>query len=162
VRFDAEDGKRELLARRIGENELTRINVMLAIVDAQRDYVSEDRNRSGVRKYARKFAGSPGKRDDRYWPTKAGESRHRARESARGGVCANPRAEQKASAAVAALAQDIDNTQSGRSAPVTGGDGLALADAAPSRYRARHGSCRTASDIEHPVDGQCELQTKVR
>jgi hypothetical protein len=46
-RFDAEDGKRELLARRIGENELTVINVMLAIVDAQRDYASEDRNRSG-------------------------------------------------------------------------------------------------------------------
>jgi hypothetical protein len=72
-RFDSEAGREELLARRIGENELTVMNVLLAIVDAQRDYVSADRNRSGVREYARKFASSPGKTDGLYWPTKAGE-----------------------------------------------------------------------------------------
>jgi hypothetical protein len=72
-RFDSEAGKQELLARRIGENELTVMNVMLAIVDAQRDYASEDRNRSGVREYARKFASSAGRKDGLYWATKAGE-----------------------------------------------------------------------------------------
>jgi hypothetical protein len=72
-RFDSEAGKDELLARRIGENELAVMNVMLAIVDAQRDYVSADRDRSGVRQYARKFASSAGKQDGLYWTTKAGE-----------------------------------------------------------------------------------------
>jgi len=71
--FDTEAGKDELLARRIGENELDAVKVMQAIVDAQRDYSSEDRNGDGVLDYAQKFASSPGKRDGLYWPTKAGE-----------------------------------------------------------------------------------------
>lgn len=72
-RFDSEAGKRELLARRIGENELAAINVMLAIVDAQREYASQDRNRDGVREYARSFASTPGKRDGLYWQTASNE-----------------------------------------------------------------------------------------
>jgi hypothetical protein len=72
-RFDTEAGKDEMLARRIGENELSAINVMLAIVDAQRDYAAEDHRRDGVREYARKFASTPGKKDGLYWRTKAGE-----------------------------------------------------------------------------------------
>lgn len=73
-RFDTEAGKTELLARRIGENELAAINVMLAIVDAERDYASEDHNKDGVREYARKFASSAGRKDGLYWPTSAGEA----------------------------------------------------------------------------------------
>jgi hypothetical protein len=73
-RFDAEAGKNELLARRVGENELAAINVMLAIVDAQHDYVSQDRNKDGVREYARKFASTPGKHDGLYWKTAEGEA----------------------------------------------------------------------------------------
>ena len=72
-RFDTEAGKNELLARRVGENELAAINVMLAIVDAQRDYASEDHNRDGVREYARRFASTAGKKDGLYWPTSANE-----------------------------------------------------------------------------------------
>ena len=72
-RFDTAAGVDELNARRIGENELTVINVMLAIVDAQHDYASADRDRDGVREYARKFASAQGRRDGLYWPTKAGE-----------------------------------------------------------------------------------------
>jgi len=72
-RFDADAGKKELLARRIGENELAVINVMLAIVDAEHDYAAEDRNKDGVREYARKFASSAGRKDGLYWPTSAGE-----------------------------------------------------------------------------------------
>jgi hypothetical protein len=72
-RFDTEAGKTELVARRIGANELAAMNVMLAIVDAQRDYVSEDRDKSGVREYARKFVSTAGKKDGLYWPTNAGQ-----------------------------------------------------------------------------------------
>jgi hypothetical protein len=72
-RFDTTAGVDELNARRVGENELSVINVMLAIVDAQRDYASADRNRDGVREYARKFASAQGRHDGLYWPTKAGE-----------------------------------------------------------------------------------------
>ena len=72
-RFDTAEGKDELLARRIGQNELYTINVLQAIVDAQREYASADRNGDGVFAYAQKFASSPGKRDGLYWPVKAGE-----------------------------------------------------------------------------------------
>ena len=71
--LDTAAGSRELLARRIGKNELEAIEVVRATVDAQRDYTSEDRNADGVREYARKFASSPGKKDGLYWPTKEGE-----------------------------------------------------------------------------------------
>jgi hypothetical protein len=72
-RFDTAAGVDEMNARRIGENELSVINVMLAIVDAQHDYASADRNRDGVREYARKFASAQGRHDGLYWPTKSGE-----------------------------------------------------------------------------------------
>ena len=72
-RFDTEAGKEELLARRIGENELDAINVLEAIVDAQMEYASKDRNGDGVLDYAQKFASSAGKHDGLYWPTKSGE-----------------------------------------------------------------------------------------
>lgn len=72
-RFDSAAGKNELLARRVGENELDAIKVLQAIVDAEREYASADRNGDGVLAYATKFASSKGKRDGLYWPTKAGE-----------------------------------------------------------------------------------------
>lgn len=71
--FDTDAGLTELLARRIGRNEIYAMKVLQAIVDAQRDYASEDRNGNGVLDYATKFISSPGKRDGLYWPTKAGE-----------------------------------------------------------------------------------------
>lgn len=72
--FDTAAGKEELLARRIGENELDTIKVLQAIVDAQREYASADRNGDGVLAYAQKFVSGKGKRDGLYWPTKAGEA----------------------------------------------------------------------------------------
>jgi len=71
--YDTAAGKEELLARRIGQNELDAIKVLQAIGDAQRDYASADRNGDGVLDYAQKFASSPGKHDGLYWPTNAGE-----------------------------------------------------------------------------------------
>jgi hypothetical protein len=72
-RFDPEQGREEILNRRIGRNELSTIQTLLAIVDAQRDYVSADRNGDGLLEYAQKFVSSPGKKDGLYWPTKPGE-----------------------------------------------------------------------------------------
>jgi len=49
--FDTAEGKQELLARRIGRNEIFTIESCLAYVDAQREYASEDRG-DGVLDYA--------------------------------------------------------------------------------------------------------------
>jgi hypothetical protein len=73
-RFDTTAGREELLARRIGANELDTIKVLQAIVDAEREYASQDRNGDGVFRYAQKFESAPGKRDGLYWSTKAGEA----------------------------------------------------------------------------------------
>jgi hypothetical protein len=72
--FDTAAGKQEMLARRIGENELSAIEVLEAIVDAQLDYASADRNGDGVLAYAQKFASSPGKHDGLYWPVEPGQA----------------------------------------------------------------------------------------
>jgi hypothetical protein len=71
-RFDGRAGHEELIARRIGRNELATIQVCLAIVDAQRDYYAQDRNGDGVLEYAQRFASTPGKRDGLYWETGSG------------------------------------------------------------------------------------------
>jgi hypothetical protein len=71
--LDTVAGARELLARRIGQNELYTIQVVRAVVDAQYDYSSEDRDKDGLRDYASRFISTAGKHDGLYWPTKAGE-----------------------------------------------------------------------------------------
>jgi hypothetical protein len=71
--FDTEKGKEEILNRRIGENELNTIQVMLAIVDAEREYAIKDRNRDGLLEYAQKFISDPGKKNGLYWEAKQGE-----------------------------------------------------------------------------------------
>jgi len=72
--FDAEAGKDELLSRRIGQNELNTIEVLRAVVDAQRDYAMRDRDDNGAPDYATKFISTPGKRDGLYWPAARGEA----------------------------------------------------------------------------------------
>ena len=66
--FDTPSGKTEILARRVGSNELDAIAACKAYVEAQYDYATEDRNRNGVPEYARKLISSPGKRDGLFWP----------------------------------------------------------------------------------------------
>ena len=70
--FDTAAGKQELLARRIGQNELSAIQASLAYVDAQREYASEDRG-DGVLDYAQRFRSSPNKHDGLYWETAGNE-----------------------------------------------------------------------------------------
>jgi Protein of unknown function (DUF2950) len=72
-RFDVKEGKEELLARWIGKNELSAIQVCLAYVDAQREYALKDRDGDGLLEYARKFWSDPGKKNGLYWETKAGD-----------------------------------------------------------------------------------------
>jgi len=72
-RFDAAAGKEEVLARRIGRNELETIQVLQAMADAQVEYARADRARSGQIGYAQKFASSAGKKDGLYWSPQAGE-----------------------------------------------------------------------------------------
>jgi hypothetical protein len=71
-RFDTEAGKEEMLNRRIGENELSTIQTMLAVVDAQIDYAEFQRQRSGMPEYAQHILSSPGKMDGLYWPAEEG------------------------------------------------------------------------------------------
>lgn len=65
--FDAEAGAAEMLARRIGRNELDTIQTCLAYVDAQREYAAKDRDGNGLFEYARRFASEPGRRNGLYW-----------------------------------------------------------------------------------------------
>ena len=71
--FHAELGKQEILDRRIGRNELNTIEVLRAIVDAQREYATVDHNGDGFLEYAKFFRSSIGKKDGLYWPTETGE-----------------------------------------------------------------------------------------
>jgi Protein of unknown function (DUF2950) len=71
--FDVEQGRQEILARRIGSNELDAIEVCRGYVEAQNDYTEEDRTGSGVPHYAQKIISSPGKHDGLYWTSSGGE-----------------------------------------------------------------------------------------
>jgi hypothetical protein len=71
--FDAAAGKEEILNRRIGENELSAIQVCKAVCDAQREYALRDPDGDGVRGYARKFASDPGQRNGLFWRAAEGE-----------------------------------------------------------------------------------------
>jgi hypothetical protein len=71
--FDTDAGKQEVLARRIGRDEIGAINVCTAYVAAQREYASEDRMGDGVLAYAQLLHSTPGKHDGLFWPTKPGE-----------------------------------------------------------------------------------------
>jgi hypothetical protein len=65
--FDTAAGKDEIINRRIGGDELTAIGVCRAYVSAQREYASQDRDGTGVLKFAQKLMSTPGSRDGLYW-----------------------------------------------------------------------------------------------
>jgi hypothetical protein len=71
--FDAESGAEEIADRTVGMNELMAISVLGDYVEAQRVYASEDRDGSGVRRFASRFFSTPGKRDGLYWEAGEGE-----------------------------------------------------------------------------------------
>jgi hypothetical protein len=73
-RFDPSEGHEDLLSRRISKAELTALNLVVAYVDAQREYQQQDRNGSGTREYAQKFRSTPGRKDGLYWEGAADKS----------------------------------------------------------------------------------------
>jgi hypothetical protein len=71
--FDTVAGREEVLARRIGRNELGAIDVCLGYHDAQYEYAATMPKVDDMAVYAQRVASSPGKKDGLYWPTAAGE-----------------------------------------------------------------------------------------
>jgi hypothetical protein len=71
--FDVPAGREEVLARRIGRNELSTIKAMLAYWDAQQEYADMNKSKSGQAVYAQRIVSSPGKKDGLYWPTSGNE-----------------------------------------------------------------------------------------
>ena len=71
--FDAEAGKEEILARRIGRDELAAIDIVAALADAQGQYLSQ--KHGGIKQYAQKFISDPGQQNGLYWVSPAGAPR---------------------------------------------------------------------------------------
>jgi hypothetical protein len=65
--FDAAAGRRELLYRRIGSNELDAIAICEAYVEAQFDYAYSKRQGYAAAQYAQRIVSSPGKQDGLAW-----------------------------------------------------------------------------------------------
>lgn len=72
-RFDIAAGREEMTARIIGSNELGAIQTLLAIGDAEREYVDLNPMKEKAPTYARRLMSSTGRKDGLYWPTQAGE-----------------------------------------------------------------------------------------
>jgi hypothetical protein len=66
-RFDAKVGREEILARRIGANELDAIALLRGYVEAQEDYAEVIHDDSGILQYAQKAISTPGKQDGLSW-----------------------------------------------------------------------------------------------
>jgi Protein of unknown function (DUF2950) len=66
--FDTAAGKDEILARRIGRDELTAIAASGAIAEAQAKYFSKQKQ------YAQKFVSDEGKQDGLYYPVTTGQA----------------------------------------------------------------------------------------
>jgi DUF2950 family protein len=71
--FDTGAGKKELLYRRIGQNELFTIGVLDDLANAQGDYATEVRDGGGATQYAQKIVSDAGEHNGLYWPVAEGE-----------------------------------------------------------------------------------------
>jgi len=71
--FDTAAGKDEILARRIGKDELTAIAACSAVAAAQQTYFSQSHDGDKTKQYAQKFISDDGKQNGLYWPVAAGQ-----------------------------------------------------------------------------------------
>jgi hypothetical protein len=71
-RFDVEAGREEVVNRRVGRNELSVIDTLRELVDAQREYAETGRD-GNPPAYAERFFSTDGKRNGLYWPVAEGE-----------------------------------------------------------------------------------------
>jgi hypothetical protein len=70
--FDVEAGREEILNRRVGRNELSTIETLRAVVEAQREYAAAPRD--GIPPaFAQRLLSSPGRHDGLYWPATEGQ-----------------------------------------------------------------------------------------
>jgi hypothetical protein len=67
--LDVSTGREEILARRIGKNELAAMKLCRAYVRLQVEYASKDRDGDDVREYAQRIRSTPGTKDGLYWKT---------------------------------------------------------------------------------------------
>ncbi|HEX8814505.1 MAG TPA: DUF2950 domain-containing protein [Terriglobales bacterium] len=72
--FDTQAGREEILARRVGRNELAVIDVCLALADAQAEYFA-GRHDGADKQYALKFISDKGKQNGLYWESAEGQPR---------------------------------------------------------------------------------------
>ncbi len=72
--FDTAAGKDEILARRIGKDELTAIAACAAIADAEDQYFKQPHDGGEVKQYAQKLISDAGKQNGLYWPVPAGQA----------------------------------------------------------------------------------------
>jgi hypothetical protein len=71
--FDTDEGRQEILLRRIGRNELDTIQTCLAFVDAENEYAEKDHG-DGLGAYAQRIVSTPGKQDGLYWKSDGNDS----------------------------------------------------------------------------------------
>jgi hypothetical protein len=71
--FDSVAGKEEVLARRIGRNELGIIDLCRAYVDMQKEYASQPHDGKPEGIFAQRLRSNPGHHDGLYWLTKPEE-----------------------------------------------------------------------------------------
>jgi hypothetical protein len=74
-RFDTTAGKEEVLARRIGRNELAVIGICREYVAAQRHYAQQGHDGKPQGLFATTFRSDPGKQNGLYWPAAHGQPR---------------------------------------------------------------------------------------
>jgi len=72
-KFDSAAGRDEVLARRIGRNELATIRSCRAFVQAQREYAERSRDGEPAGIYAARLRSDPGKQNGLYWEAKENE-----------------------------------------------------------------------------------------
>jgi hypothetical protein len=70
--FDSKQGRKEILFRRIGSNELDAVQVCRGFVEAQREYALTKHDGSPVNQYAQRVISSPGKHDGLAWQEQDG------------------------------------------------------------------------------------------
>jgi hypothetical protein len=74
-RFDTAAGKEEVLARRIGRNELAVIQICRTYVTAQRLYAKQGHDGKPSGLFAKALRSDPGRQNGLYWAVKHGEKR---------------------------------------------------------------------------------------
>lgn len=72
--FDTAAGKDEILARRIGRDELTAIAACQGVADAEQKYFAEKYDGDKAGQYTQKFISDDGTQDGLYWPVSAGQT----------------------------------------------------------------------------------------